>query len=178
VSNKISTARIRVTSNADDATESFLVVGKSLADALGGIGGDVPSALSLTLGTAPSFGSFLPATARNYDTALAASLVSTAGDATLTVADTNATAPGHLVNGTFALAQPLQVRALNAANTASVFAPLSETGAPLTLLTYNAPTAGADAVTVAFRQAIGASDVLRAGSYSKTLTFTVSTTTP
>src|SRR4051794_33204233 len=86
-SNKASFARIRVTSNADDATESFLVVGKSTADALGGIGGDVPSVLSLTLGTAPSFGSFLPATARNYDTSLAANLVSTKDDATLSVAD-------------------------------------------------------------------------------------------
>ena len=35
-----------------------------------------------------------------------------------------------------------------------------------------------DAVTVAFQQAIGASDALRTGSYSKTLTFTLSTTTP
>ena len=35
-----------------------------------------------------------------------------------------------------------------------------------------------DAVTMAFKQAIGANDALRTGSYSKTLTFTLSTTTP
>jgi len=39
-------------------------------------------------------------------------------------------------------------------------------------------TATADAVTVGFRRAIGATDVLRAGTYSKTLTFALSTTTP
>ncbi len=35
-----------------------------------------------------------------------------------------------------------------------------------------------DAVPVAFKQAIGANDALRTGTYSKTLTFTLSTTTP
>ena len=35
-----------------------------------------------------------------------------------------------------------------------------------------------EAVTVDFKQSIGANDALRTGSYSKTLTFTLSTTTP
>ena len=35
-----------------------------------------------------------------------------------------------------------------------------------------------DPVTIAFRQHIGATEPLRTGSYSKTLTFTLSTTTP
>jgi hypothetical protein len=35
-----------------------------------------------------------------------------------------------------------------------------------------------DPVTLGFRQSIGATDVLRSGSYSKALTFTLSTTTP
>ena len=35
-----------------------------------------------------------------------------------------------------------------------------------------------DPVTIAFKQHIGASDALRTGSYSKTLTFTLSTTSP
>jgi sugar phosphate isomerase/epimerase len=179
VTNKTSTARLRLTSNADDATETFLLVGKSTGEALGGLGGDVPSVLSLTLGNPASFGSFVPAVARNYDTALSASIVSTAGNAALSVTDAGATAPGHLVNGSFSLPQPLQVRANNAANTGTAFTPLSETaGAATSLLSYAGPTAGADPVTINFRQAIGATDVLRAGSYSKTLTFTVSTTTP
>jgi hypothetical protein len=33
-------------------------------------------------------------------------------------------------------------------------------------------------VTINFRQSIGAGDALRTGAYSKTLTFTLSTTTP
>ena len=33
-------------------------------------------------------------------------------------------------------------------------------------------------MTVNFRQTIGANDALRTGTYSKTLTFTLSTTTP
>ena len=35
-----------------------------------------------------------------------------------------------------------------------------------------------DAVSIAFSQAIGANDALRTGAYSKTMTFTLSTTTP
>jgi hypothetical protein len=49
--------------------------------------------------------------------------------------------------------------------------------APTTLLTYTAPVSN-DNVTLNFRQTIGANDALRTGSYSKTLTFTLSTTAP
>ena len=35
-----------------------------------------------------------------------------------------------------------------------------------------------DAVTIGFQQAIGANEGLRTGTYSKTLTFTLSTTSP
>ncbi len=35
-----------------------------------------------------------------------------------------------------------------------------------------------DAVAITFRQAIGANDALRTGTYAKTLTFTLSTTQP
>ena len=35
-----------------------------------------------------------------------------------------------------------------------------------------------DPVTIAFKQHIGATQPLRTGAYSKTLTFTLSTTTP
>jgi hypothetical protein len=174
-----SVARMIVQSNADNATESILLTGSSTNDAQGGIGGDVPSMLSLNLSQASSFGTFVPATARTYDTAAAAVITSTAGNATLAVTDPSTNSPGHLVNGAFALAQPLQIRATNAANPNTAYAPLSETaGASQTLLTYAAPTAGADTATVGFRQVIGANDVLRAGTYSKTLTFSLSTTTP
>ena len=180
--NRTSVTRLLVTSNADNATESVYLVGNSTGDALGGVGGDVASLLSLTVNQAASFGSFAPATARNYDAATAATVISTAGDAKLSVTDPSAVATGHLVNtngGTFSLPQLLQVRANNAGNTGTTYSPLSGTaGTPVDLLTYTGPTAGADNVTLNFRQAIGATDALRSGSYSKTLTFTLSTTTP
>ena len=73
------------------------------------------------------------------------------------------------------LAQALKARATNAANPNTAFADVS--GNPLTLLSWAAPITN-DAVTLQFQQSIGANDALRAGAYSKTLTFTLSTTTP
>ena len=43
--------------------------------------------------------------------------------------------------------------------------------------TWSAPASN-DVAPVTFKQAIGASDALRTGTYSKTLTFTLSTTSP
>ena len=50
-------------------------------------------------------------------------------------------------------------------------------GAPLTLKTFGDPVTN-NAVTIDFSQSIGANEPLRTGSYAKTLTFTLSTTTP
>jgi hypothetical protein len=74
------------------------------------------------------------------------------------------------VNGAFVLPQALQLRA----NTGA-FAPLGAD--PVSLLTWDGPVSN-DAVTVEFKQLIGANDALRTGTYSKTLTFTLSTSTP
>jgi sugar phosphate isomerase/epimerase len=176
--NYTSVARLQFNTPADDSMERVLLSGKSTAEAVGSVGGSVDSILSLGIGAPASFGSFVPAVARNYDTASAATVTSTAGDATLSVTDTSTTAPGHLVNGTFSLPSPLTVRAANAAQPNPAYVALSETtGTPVNLVTYTGPTT-TDAVTLGFRQAIGATDVLRAGTYSKTLTFTLSTTTP
>ena len=79
-------------------------------------------------------------------------MVSTAGDATLSVADPSATNTGHLVNGAFALPQPLQGLGV--------------------VKTYAAPVSN-DVATITFKQPIGANDALRTGTYSKTLTFTL-----
>jgi hypothetical protein len=69
--------------------------------------------------------------------------------------------------------RPLQDRA-----NANPFAPLSTTpGSALALLAYAGPVSN-DAVSIGFRQHIGASQGLRTGTYNKTLTFTLSTTTP
>ena len=56
--------------------------------------------------------------------------------------------------------------------------PLAEVASEQTnLLSYAGPVTG-DVVTIGFRQGIGAGDVLRAGTYNKTLTFSLSATTP
>ena len=65
--------------------------------------------------------------------------------------------PGQLANGAFTLPQPLQV------------AITPNTGPARSRTTP---------VAITFTQAIGANDALRTGVYSRTLTFTLSTTRP
>jgi hypothetical protein len=61
------------------------------------------------------------------------------------------------VNGAFALTTPLQGLG--------------------TVKTWSAPTSN-ESVPVTFKQSIAAGEALRTGTYSKMLTFTLSTTTP
>ena len=63
--------------------------------------------------------------------------------------------------------------------TGGALAPVGGSANPTTLLTYTGPKSN-DSVTVNFhfRQTIVANDALRTGAYGKTLTFTLSTTTP
>ncbi|MDQ1715088.1 MAG: dipeptidyl-peptidase 4, partial [Frankiaceae bacterium] len=145
-----------------------------VANGPGDVGGSVPPTLSLTIGGPASFGPFTPGIAKDYTAATTASVTSTAGDATLSVADTSPGAAGHLVNGSFALAQALQVRATRG----GADAPFGTVGAtPLSLLSYTGPLSN-HAVGLEFRQHVDAGDALRTGTYGKTLTFTLSTTTP
>jgi predicted dienelactone hydrolase len=124
-----------------------------LARAAGGtVGGTVPATLSLTVGGPVSFGAFAPGVDREYTATAPANVISSAGDAALSVSD-----PGRLANGTFTLAESLRVEFSKASWTA----PVSN-----------------DAVTITFRQHIAATQPLRTGSYSRILTFTLSTTTP
>ncbi len=139
--------------------------------------GTVPATLSLTLGTPSAFGAFIPGVDRDYTASVTASVTSTAGDATLSVADPSSTNTGKLVNGAFTLAQAVQAQASSAGGTGGPFAPVGGSANPTTLLTYNGPTTG-DAITIGFKQSIGRNEALRTGAYSKTLTFTLSTTNP
>ena len=84
------------------------------------------------------------------------------GEVSLSVTDPSPTATGRLVNGAFSLASPLLVGGN----------PL-----PTDVKTWTAPTSN-EAVQIAFSQSIGANEPLRTGTYSKTLTFTLSTTRP
>src|SRR4051812_3831316 len=113
------------------------------------VGGQVPATLSLTLGANASFGAFTPGIAKDYTASTTATVVSTAGDAALSVAP----APAFLANGTFTLPSPLEVSFSKA--------------------TWTGPVSN-DPVTVAFKQHVGATDALRTGAYSKSLTFTLS----
>jgi hypothetical protein len=137
------------------AAKAAVQVGK-LTAVDGSAGGTVPATLSLTLGGVGgpvSFGGFTPGVDKDYTASTSANVISTAGDAALSVAP----APAYLANGAFTLPSPLQV----------TFSKSAWTG----------PTSN-EAVTIGFKQHIGASDPLRTGTYSKTLTFTLSTTNP
>ena len=118
----------------------------------GEVGGTVPATLSLTLGAPATFGAFAAGVEKEYTASTTANVISTAGDAALTVSE-----PGRLVNGAFSLAEPLRVDFGQA--------------------TWTAPVSNA-AVQIGFKQLIERTDPLRTGSYSKTLTFTVATTAP
>jgi aldose 1-epimerase len=141
------------------------------------ISGAVPSTLALTLGTPASFGTFTPGATTTYETSMPASVTSTYSDATLSITDPSSVATGHLVNGTFSLPEPLQARARNAANTGTTYANVGSSASPLTLLTWNGPVSN-NLVTLNFSQLIKATDPLLRGTYNKTLTLTLSTTTP
>ena len=119
------------------------------------VGGTVPATLSLTLGGVGgpvSFGAFAPGIDRTYTAQTSATVTSTAGDAALTYSD-----PGHLTNGAFALPEPLQIS--------------------LSKVSWTAPVSN-DPVTIGFTQHIAANDALRTGTYTQTVTFSLSTTTP
>jgi hypothetical protein len=148
---------------------SALAAATGTAD--GTVGGSVPATLSLSLGTPASFGAFTAGLAKDYAAQMSANVISTAGDAALSVADPSSTATGHLVNGTFSLPSALQ------ANAGGPFADVGGSAAPTLLKSWTAPTSN-EAVAIAFQQHIGANDALRTGPYSKTLTFTLSTTQP
>ena len=81
-------------------------------------------------------------------------MVSTAGDATLSVADSD---PGHLANGAFTLPSRCRWRVLEV---------------------HAGPRRHQRPVTITFTQLVKDNDPLRTGTYSKALTFTLSTTTP
>ena len=88
---------------------------------------------------------------------------------------TTAITAGH--SYTLTLTSKDDNRARNATYQSPAFAPVGSAASPLGLLSYISPISN-DAVTVDFRQPIGANDALRTGTYSKTLTFTLSTTNP
>ena len=92
--------------NEVTVTRSYTVIQATNVE--GGVNGSVGATLSLVLGAPATFGTFTPGVTKDYTASTTASVTSSAGDATLTVADPNSEHTGHLVNGAFFLAQPLQ----------------------------------------------------------------------
>src|SRR6201999_1989887 len=70
----------------------------------GGVSGEVPPTLALSLGQAASFPAFTPGVDGTYDASTTASVISSAGDGVLSVSDPSSTNTGKLMNGTFTLA--------------------------------------------------------------------------
>ena len=143
----------------------------------GDVTGSVPGTMSLTLGGTATFSPFIPGATQDYVASTTATVTSTAENTTLSVTDPSETHTGRMVNGAHALAQPLHARATSPRGTGGAFAPIGGTSSPITLLTYGQPVSK-DVATVEFRQSIAETDGLRRGTYGKTLTFTLSTTTP
>jgi hypothetical protein len=97
-----------------------------------GVSGNVPATLSLSLGAPASFGAFTPGVAREHSASSTASVISSAGNAVLSVADPGANATGRLVTGAFSLVEPLQAQASSAAGVGAAFAAVDGSAAPTT----------------------------------------------
>src|SRR3954453_6000038 len=164
------TVTLKATSESDPSNTASAVC--TLADS--NVGGAVPATLALTLDTPAGFGSLTPGLGKDYFATTTASVISTAGDALLQVADPSSTATGHLVNGAFSLPSVLQA---SAQTNATTYAPVGGSASPTPLKSWSSPASN-DPVAISFKQTIGSNDALRTGTYAKTLTFTLSTTTP
>ena len=106
-----------------NAAERSALISAGAASYVGGdeeqapVGGTVPATLALTLGTPAKLRRrSRPASPRSTRRATTANVISTAGDAALSVV----ASPGHLMNGTFALPEALRVDIAPATWTAPV----------------------------------------------------------
>jgi hypothetical protein len=157
--------------NTATLTRNYTIV------AQGPVGGDTPATLTLSLGAPASFSPFIPGQSRDYLASTTAQILSTAENATLTVADASSDHTGHLVNGPYFLPAPIEVGAKRPdPATATTPAPVGGSSNPTTLLVYEGPVN--ESITLNFEQSIAVTDALRTGPYGKTLTFTLSTTSP
>ena len=86
--------------------------------ATGDVGGSVPATLALTLGAPATLRGVHARRRDDYTASTTANVISTAGDAALSVSD-----PGHLTNGAFSLAEPLRVRSPRAVDRAGLQRP-------------------------------------------------------
>ena len=153
---------LKATSESDPtktSTMSCALTGES-----GTVGGTVPATLALTLGTPASFGAFRPGVTATYTAIQAANVISTAGDAAL-----SRRRPEPHGTGPPGQRRVLAARAAARPARQGLPAPRSRrTGRS------GVQRRRADRVLAA----VNMNDALRTGTYAKTLTFTLSTTTP
>ena len=135
------------------------------------VGGTVPATLAPHARRAGQLRRFTPGVAKKYVGATDATVVSTAGDATLTVVDTSANPPAIWSTGRSRSPQPPQAQAQHQ----RVRRDQRRAADAARRMPRQCPTTS---VPIGFKQAIGANDALRTGTYAKTLTFTLSTTNP
>jgi type 1 glutamine amidotransferase/regulation of enolase protein 1 (concanavalin A-like superfamily) len=141
------------------------------ADDAPGVRAEPPAALSLSFADpAAAFGLLVPGVAGDYDATLTATVTSGVRGATLSVRDAGA-GDGKLANGRAKPETPLRVRV----SPRGAFASLS--GTPTTVGTFAGVAAG-ERVAIGLRQTVTAGEALRAGRYSKSLTFTLAAGTP
>jgi len=130
----------------------------------------VPSTLGLTLSPI-TLGTFVPGVANTYTGTGTATVTSTWPSASLSVLDRTGNNAGRLMNGSSVLGSTLQVADFN-----GTFQNISGTTSR-TLKNWSAPVSSENS-TLTFRQSVGATEALVMGGYSKSLTFTLTTTTP
>jgi hypothetical protein len=146
--------------------------------------GKVPFTQTLATTCSPVvLGSFLPGKTQEYHNTCGLKATSTAAESKLVAEDASATDTGHLVQAythgafkeTYELPEPLESKATSTQG--GIGGALTSLVAPTTLLTYAKPFSE-DEMTVTFNQKIGLHDHLHTGTYAKTITLTLSTTTP
>jgi hypothetical protein len=132
-----------------------------------------PSVLGLMVNPL-TFSPFVAGMTQSYTATTTASVSSSWPNATLSVYDTDPVngTNGRLMNGTSIIPRDMDVM-----NAAGAFSAIGNPSSPDTIATFAAPVAS-QSTTITMRQNINSSDVLVAGEYAKTLTFSLSTSTP
>ena len=141
-------------------------------------GGTVPATLSLTLGTPAGFGAFTPGVAKDYTASTTATVISSAGDATLQrrrpQRDQHRQARQRHVRARAGRAGDRDERGRHRRDRR----PGRRLGGPDDAADLRRTDQQRRGRRSTFKQSIGVNEPLRTGAYSKTLTFTLSTTTP
>ena len=143
----------------------------------GPVGGTVPATLSLTLGTPAAFGAFTPGVAETTWRPRRPTVISTAGDARLTSPTPTTTTTGRSSTARSRCRSRCR-RRRPARRDGRAFAPVGGSSAPTSLLTYGRPDVQRGRRRSRSSRRSVPNDALRTGTYSKALTFTLSTTTP